>query len=187
MPVVENFITPLPVTTPVCVWTGSNAAEMSAFAARYSQTFTDNGDGTFNYADVYNNMVIGSGISPSQGMYPDQFNGQQIVTGEAPIKYAVTYQIPAQYVAPARRSKSVPVPALTLLGKTTINVTWDNAMPNTSYDVMIVPVGAATLVGALSWALVAGSVTTSGCQVAVSAALALTLGQMQLQLTAVAR
>lgn len=173
-----------PVQQHLCIWTGSNLAEMQVFIPWV--TFTVNPDTTLsaNYG-----QPLGPDTLHVGDCYTD--NGQ-VITGSSLAndfqpwlsgqKYEFTNTFGVSN-APERRSATVAVPALSLLGKTTINVTWPTPMPSATYDVSIVPLTSATTVGSLNWSLVNGSQTATGCQIAVSAILAITLGSISLKVS----
>lgn len=82
------------------------------------------------------------------------------------------------------QSKTVDVPALVIGIPKPIDVTWDFTFASVPYVVVVTPLGTTTTLGKLNWSVVDGSITVTGCQIVVSSLIALTLGQMRLQVSA---
>jgi hypothetical protein len=179
--IATQYVTNRPFADPVVQWTGSNLAELQAFCFGYV-VLTDNLDGTLS---IYGNTPVPAGqwIYQAGGSIPDStYQALLQSTGSAsPLYYVLTHE-PTGILAPARRVASAPVPAINLLGSTTITVTWLTPMPSSAYEVSIVPMSSATLVGSLSWALVSQS--ASGCVIAVKALLGISLGTILLRVSA---
>lgn len=86
---------------------------------------------------------------------------------------------------PVRQKKDVAVPALLLGASQTLTVTWDTAMPSANYLISVVPIGAASIVDSVSWSVVGLSMTATGVQIAVKAALLIAVGTITLRVFAV--
>lgn len=171
-----------PFVTPIVQWTGSNLIELQAFCDPLV-VLTDNLDGTLS---VYGGSPLPAGtwVYTWGGSIPDSTYQSQLQNVGYPSAYYVFQDGPGSYAPPERRAVSSPVPAINLLSPTAvITVTWPVAMPSAAYEVSIVPMSAATLVGSLSWTLV--SQTATGCQIAVKAFLGISLGTILLRVSCV--
>jgi hypothetical protein len=137
------------------------------------------GDGTV-LVPVGDYIFTPSGIAIDEAALYTMY--QHMPTGVG--AYAFSEDIPTPVVL-AHRIKAVPCPQLNLGQAVTLSVAWDTPMPNANYSVTITPSGATTVVGALAWTLVDGSVTPSGCQIRIKAPLiGLSLGAVTLSVRA---
>lgn len=172
-----QYVASRPTVDPVVQWTGSNLTELQAFCFGYV-VLTDNLDGTLS---IYGNPPVPTGtwIYRAGGNIPDSVYQDYLQNVGFSTAFYVFQDGPGSYTIPERRAVSAPVPAISLLGSTTVTVTWPTPMPSSSYDVSIVPQSAATLVGSLGWSLVSQSAT--GCVIAVKALLGITLGTILLR------
>lgn len=162
-------------------WTGSNLTELQGWV-QAGITLTLQGDGSLTSSNGYTIYVTNWISQVATPQTDPDLQGYSQLAGPPPVLYALTSDIGNLYV-PQRRSVTVAVPALILLQKTTVNVTWSSPMPSATYDIGILPVTSATLVGATSNSLV--SQTASGCVIAVQALLGLSLGQVNLRVSAI--
>lgn len=169
-----------PIVQKLVKWTGTNFTEVRAFVDA-GVPITDHLDGTL---ETYPGSIaqVGDWFF-SFGPFVDQayMDFFQEVSGDP--RFYVVSEDHLNLSTLERRSKTVNVPGLLLLQKSTITVVWDTPMPSAVYDVSIVPTGAATLVGNINWTLV--SQTASGCAISVQAVLAIGVGTTQLKVSAI--